>query len=153
MLQRQNACQLLEPWYRFRLEVGQDQVGRAMNDIQRMSGRFDASAEPTTVAGMTTLTGTAPVSEMQDYSQAVQAYTHGQGQLECLVDGYRPCHNAAEVVAAADYDPVGDLDNTPGSVFCAHGAGYPVQWDDVPGMAHVEYAYTPAELAALKMDD
>lgn len=153
MLRRQNACQLLEPWYRFRLEIGQDQVGRAMNDIQRMSGRFDASAEPTTVAGMTTLTGTAPVSEMQDYSQEVQAYTHGQGQLECLVDGYRPCHNAAEVVAAADYDPVGDLDNTPGSVFCAHGAGYPVQWDDVPGMAHVEYAYTPAELAALKMDD
>ncbi|MFC6260907.1 elongation factor G [Levilactobacillus fujinensis] len=150
MLQRQHACQLLEPWYQFRLEVGQDQVGRAMNDIQRMSGRFDASAEATATAGMTTLTGTAPVSEMQDYSQEVQAYTHGQGQLECLVDGYRPCHNAAEVVAGADYDPVGDLDNTPGSVFCAHGAGYPVPWDDVPGMAHVEYAYTPEALAALR---
>ncbi|WP_203640634.1 elongation factor G [Levilactobacillus andaensis] len=153
MLQRQNACQLLEPWYRFRLEVGQDQVGRAMNDIQRMNGSFDASAEPTTASGMTTLTGTAPVSEMQDYSQEVQAYTHGQGQLECLVDGYRLCHNAEEVVAAADYDPVGDLDNTPGSVFCAHGAGYPVQWDDVPGMAHVDYAYTAEVLATLETDN
>ncbi|WP_143462366.1 elongation factor G [Levilactobacillus enshiensis] len=147
MLQRQGNCQLLEPWYRFRLEVGQDQVGRAMNDIQRMSGTFDTSAEPATVAGMTTLTGTAPVAEMQDYSQTVLAYTHGQGQLECLVDGYRPCHDTEAVVAAADYDPVGDLDNTPGSVFCAHGAGYPVQWTDVPEMAHVAYAYSPEELA------
>lgn len=86
---------------------------------------------------MTTLTGIAPVSEMQNYAQEVNAYTHGQGQLECLIDGYRPCHNAEAVVVAADYDPVGDLENTPGSVFCAHGAGYPVPWDDVPAMAHV----------------
>jgi len=151
-LTRQNACQLLEPWYRFRLEVGQDQVGRAMTDIQRMSGTFETSGadETTRVPGMTVLTGTAPVTEMQDYSQEVNAYTHGQGQLECLVDGYRPCHDSEAVITAADYAPVSDLENTPGSVFCAHGAGYPVQWEDVPDMAHVPYVYSAADLAQLQ---
>ena len=149
MLREQDACQLLEPWYQFRLEIGQDQVGRAMNDIQRMHGSFETPDGTTSASGMVVLTGTAPVAEMQDYSQEVQAYTHGQGQLECLVDGYRPCHNAAEVVAAQDYAPVADLPNTPDSVFCAHGAGYPVPWDAVPGMAHVDYAYSAADLATL----
>ncbi|UIF28840.1 TetM/TetW/TetO/TetS family tetracycline resistance ribosomal protection protein [Levilactobacillus brevis] len=156
MAQAAGHAELLEPWYRFRLEVGQEQVGRAMTDIQRMHGQFDTpdtAAGTNAAAGMTVLTGTAPVSEMQGYVQEVNAYTHGQGQLECLIDGYRPCHNAAEVVAAADYDPVGDLDNTPGSVFCAHGAGYPVHWDDVPGMAHVDYAYSAADLAKLKITE
>ncbi|MFC6180762.1 elongation factor G [Lactiplantibacillus daowaiensis] len=148
MLKQQQHCQLLEPWYQFRLEVGQDQVGRAMTDIQRMNGTFEA---PVTNAatGLTMLTGTAPVAEMQDYSQAVNAYTHGQGQLECLIDGYRPCHNAADVIAAAAYQPVSDLENTPDSVFCAHGAGYPVPWDQVPQMAHCDYRYTAADLAKL----
>ncbi|WP_125545585.1 elongation factor G [Levilactobacillus lindianensis] len=146
MLRENDGLQLLEPWYRFRLEVGQDQIGRAMTDIQRMSGDFDT---PVDAGEMAVLTGTAPVTAMQDYAQEVNAYTHGKGQLECLIDGYRPCHNADEVVAAQAYDPVGDLPNTPGSVFCAHGAGYPVPWDEVPGMAHVDYAYTPAELAKL----
>jgi len=151
MAKTQDHAQLLEPWYRFRLVVGQEQVGRAMTDVQRMHGQFDTPDSTTTAgeAGMTVLTGTAPVAEMQGYIQEVNAYTHGQGQLECLIDGYRPCHNAAEVIAAQDYDPVGDLENTPGSVFCAHGAGYPVHWDDVPGMAHVDYVYTADDLAKL----
>lgn len=127
MLRQRGACQLLEPWYRFRLEVGQDQVGRAMTDIQRMNGQFDAPVANTSVATdgteLTTITGVAPVAAMQDYSQTVRAYTHGQGQLECVVDGYRPCHNADEVIADESYVPTADLENTPDSVFCAHGAG------------------------------
>lgn len=137
MLQAQQACQLLEPWYQFQLTVPTEQVGRAMTDIQRMSGDSTLSEQGTTT--MAVLVGTAPVAEMQGYTQEVHAYTHGQGQLECQVLGYRPCHNAAEVIAAANYDPVGDLENTPGSVFCAHGAGYPVHWDEVPAMAHCPY--------------
>ncbi|WP_125604692.1 elongation factor G [Lapidilactobacillus bayanensis] len=146
MLKATNHCQLLEPWYRFRLTVDQNQVGRAMNDIQRMHGELDMSTSETTnttpTALMTTLTGTAPVEQMQAYAQDVQAYTHGLGQLECVVAGYRPCHNAAAIVAATQYDPVTDLDNVPGSVFCAHGAGYLVQWDQVPQTAHVPYTYS-----------
>ncbi|BAP84627.1 elongation factor G [Paucilactobacillus hokkaidonensis JCM 18461] len=143
MLKQNDGCQLLEPWYRFRLEIGQDQVGRAINDIQRMNGSFDA---PAVNGELATITGVAPVAEMQDYTKEVRAYTHGQGQLECIIDGYRPCHNAEEVIEEMNYDPVADLDNTPGSVFCAHGAGYPVQWDDVPEAAHCEYGYSQAEL-------
>lgn len=141
MSKQANECQLLEPWYRFRLEVTQDQVGRAMNDIQKMSGSFDAPniMPDQTELTLTTITGYAPVSEMQGYAQTVNSYTHGQGQLECVVDGYRPCHNADEIIAASDYDPVSDLENTPDSVFCAHGAGYPVPWNEVPQMAHVGY--------------
>jgi len=144
MLKVQGGCQLLEPWYKFRMEIGSKQVGRAMNDIQKMSGSFDTpevSSSNQDDSEMTVLTGVAPVSEMQGYSKEVIAYTHGQGQLECIIDGYRPCHNAESVIENADYDPVSDLDNTPGSVFCAHGAGYPVHWDDVPQMAHVPYIY------------
>ena len=140
--------QLLEPWYRFRLTVDQTQVGRAMNDIQRMSGTF-ATPDAPTGSAMTTLTGIAPVAEMQNYSQTVNAYTHGQGQLECLIDGYRPCHNVDDVLATHAYDPVGDLENTPDSVFCAHGAGYPVPWQEVPEMAHCDYTYTAADLKQL----
>ncbi|MCY9806037.1 TetM/TetW/TetO/TetS family tetracycline resistance ribosomal protection protein [Lentilactobacillus senioris] len=138
MLKQRDACQLLEPWYQFRLEIGSDQVGRALNDIQKMNGTFEAPTNAGS-AEMVTIVGTAPVSEMQEYSQAVNAYTHGQGQLECVFAGYQPCHNAAEVIAATDYDPVADVANTPDSVFCAHGAGYPVKWNEVPAMAHVGY--------------
>lgn len=150
MLKKRGACQLLEPWYQFRLEINQDQIGRAMSDIERMSGSF-AAPEVTAIsgAGPTTLTGFAPVSEMQDYAQEVHAYTHGQGQLECIVAGYRPCHDAKTVMADLKYDPVADLDNTPGSVFCAHGAGYPVAWDQVPQMAHFPYVYSEADLIKL----
>lgn len=140
MMQRaQGQCQLLEPWYRFRLTVPQDQVGRAMSDVQKMSGEVNLDDAGQQQDGFATLTGVAPVSEMQAYSQTVNAYTHGKGQLESIVDGYRPCHNADEVIAKASYEPEADLENTPDSVFCAHGAGYPVKWDEVPGMAHVKY--------------
>jgi len=108
-----------------------------MSDIQKMSGEFNTPEDAGN--GMSMLTGSAPVSEMRDYPQEVNAYTHGQGQIECFVDGYRPCHNAEEIIEKYDYDPVSDLENTPGSVFCAHGAGYPVHWDDVPQMAHYPY--------------
>ncbi|ANK60573.1 elongation factor G [Loigolactobacillus backii] len=150
MLKKRGACQLLEPWYQFRLEINQDQIGRAMSDIERMSGSF-AAPEVTAISGVgpTTLTGFAPVSEMQDYAQEVHAYTHGQGQLECIVAGYRPCHDVKAVMADLKYDPVADLDNTPGSVFCAHGAGYPVAWDQVPQMAHFPYVYSAADLIKL----
>ncbi|KRO17734.1 elongation factor G [Lacticaseibacillus saniviri] len=131
-----DTAQLLEPWYQFRLVVAPDQIGRAMTDVQRMSGQFDA---PETTASNAVLTGTAPVSEMQDYAREVQAYTHGQGQLELVVAGYQPCHNAEEVIESRAYNPTGDVANTPDSVFCAHGAGYPVAWNQVPEAAHVAY--------------
>lgn len=135
-LRAQGKCQLLEPWYHFRLTIPQEEVGRAINDIQRMSGTFQLGAE---AGSATVITGTAPVATMCDYAQEVRNYTHGQGQLECVVAGYQPCHNAEEVIAAHAYDPVADLDNTPDSVFCAHGAGYPVRWDRLPEMAHFPY--------------
>lgn len=141
MLREKSACQLLEPWYQFRLIVGNDQVGRAMTDIQRLHGTFQTPTTAQMAPGFTLLTGQAPVATMQDYAQEVHAYTHGQGQLDCVVAGYQPCHNAEAVIAAAAYQPVADLANTPDSVFCAHGAGYPVAWDQVPAAAHLPYVY------------
>ncbi|MQS76164.1 elongation factor G [Companilactobacillus halodurans] len=139
MAKQEDACQLLEPWYRFRLEIPQEQVGKAMNDIQKMDGKFDAP-QINDSNSLTLLSGVAPVSSMQGYAKEVSAYTHGQGNLECIVDGYRPCHNEAEVVEKRQYQPVSDLENTPDSVFCAHGAGYPVAWDKVPGTMHLPYS-------------
>lgn len=144
MLKQYDGCQLLEPWYQFRLEVEQDQVGRAMNDIQKMNGTFDTPEVTNNQTNV--LTGIAPVSQMQGYSKQVRAYTHGQGQLECIVLGYRPCHNADEIIEEAQYQPVSDLENTPDSVFCAHGAGYPVAWDQVLQTAHLPYTYPLANL-------
>lgn len=146
-------CRVLEPWYRFRLEVPQDMVGRAMSDIQRMAGTFEmgddagagfgsgaaASTGSATDADYAVLTGECPVSEMRDYAMDVNAYTHGRGRLSCTFAGYRPCHDEERVVREAHYDPEADLENTPDSVFCAHGAGYPVKWYKVPEFAHVEY--------------
>jgi len=134
------GSQLLEPWYQFRLEVPQDQVGRAMNDIQQMNGTFE-TPEMVDGSDLTIISGTAPVATMQGYSQTVNSYTHGLGNLECVVLGYQACHNAEEIIENKDYNPVSDLENTPDSVFCAHGAGYPVPWDEVPQMAHVPYLY------------
>ncbi|KFI52699.1 elongation factor G [Bifidobacterium biavatii] len=130
-------CRLLEPWYRFRLEIPQDMIGRAMSDVQRMAGTFD----PVTTDGdYAVLEGDCPVSEMRDYAMDVNAYTHGLGRLSCTFGGYRPCHNADDVIADAAYDPESDLENTPDSVFCAHGAGYPVKWYKVPDFKHLDYA-------------
>lgn len=137
MLKQTDNCRLLEPWYRFRLSVGQDQVGRAMSDVQMMQGKLD----PETIIenDLATLTGIAPVAKMQDYAQKVSAYTHGSGQLECILEGYFPCQDQVKIVANQQYNPVADLENTPDSVFCAHGAGYPVAWHEVPKVAHVPY--------------
>lgn len=131
-------CHVLEPWYRFRLELPADQVGHAMADIQRMSGTFD----PPDNDGMTAvLEGEAPVEGMRDYAMEVNAYTHGRGSLTCVSAGYRPCHDEDAVIAAADYDPESDVENTPDSVFCAHGAGYPVKWYKVPEFMHLPFAW------------
>lgn len=129
---------LLEPWYDFCLEVGQDQVGRALNDIQYMHGKFST---PENIGDRTVITGSAPVAEMQDYAAEVRNYTHGGGNLEYVVSGYLPCHNASEIIKAKNYDPVSDLENTPNSVFCSHGAGHTVTWDQVPDAAQYPYTY------------
>ena len=127
--------QLLEPWYAFRLEVPAENIGRAMSDIQRMEGTFDPpeSGEETAV-----LTGFAPVSTMRSYPMEVVSYTRGRGHLSLTLDGYRPCHNAQEVIAAIGYEPEHDLDNPADSVFCAHGAGFVVPWDQVRSHMHVD---------------
>lgn len=128
-------CRLLEPVYVFRLEIPTEMTGRAMNDITRMHGRF---AQPEVEGEMSILTGTAPVATMQEYQQDVTAYTRGQGKLSCTLQGYEPCHNEDEVLAASTYDPELDLANPASSVFCAHGAGYIVDWYDVYDMMHVK---------------
>ena len=127
--------QLLEPWYAFRLEVPAENIGRAMSDIQRMEGTFDPpeSGEETAV-----LTGFAPVSTIRSYPMEVVSYTRGRGHLSLTLDGYRPCHNAQEVIAAIGYEPEHDLDNPADSVFCAHGAGFVVPWDQVRSHMHVD---------------
>lgn len=131
----QGACQLLEPWYRFRLGVPADKVGRALTDLQRMGADFDA---PVAEGDRAEIAGSAPASEIGSYALEVSAYSGGRGRLFLEYAGYRPCHNAEQVIADAAYDPVADLANTPDSVFCSHGAGYNVAWDQVPAQAHVE---------------
>ena len=125
---------LLEPWYAFRLELPAAQLGRALNDVQQMGGE----AEPPEALGEeAVLTGQAPVAAMGDYAKELAAYTRGQGRLSLRPAGYRPCGDPETVAAALGYDPERDVENTPDSVFCAHGAGYTVKWSDVPAQAHV----------------
>ena len=119
---------LLEPYYAFRLTVPPEQIGRAISDIRAKSGSFDPPVE---TPGGTLLQGRAPVSELRDYARDVAAYTRGRGRLSCEVAGYFPCHNTEAVVAALAYDPAADLENTPDSVFCSHGAGITIPWDQV----------------------
>lgn len=132
---RKAKSQLLEPYYEFRLEMPSEQVGRSMTDIQKMLGEFDP---PKTEGEMTVLTGSAPVVTMRDYQKEVISYTSGRGRLSCTLKGYYPCHNQEEVVEAVGYDPEADLENPTGSVFCAHGAGFVVNWDQVEEYMHVE---------------
>ena len=132
---RKAKSQLLEPYYEFRLEVPSEQVGRSMTDIQKMLGEFDP---PKTEGEMTVLTGSAPVVTMRDYQKEVISYTSGRGRLSCTLKGYYPCHNQEEVVEAVGYDPEADLENPTGSVFCANGAGFVVNWDQVEDYMHVE---------------
>lgn len=142
MMQADNL--LLEPWYTFTLRVPQNMVGRAMTDIQRMSGSF----EPPDIQGeFASLSGEAPAASMRGYAAEVTAYTNGRGQLSCTIAGYRVCHNSETVIAESGYDPERDTQNPPDSVFCAHGAGYTVKWYEVPAHAHIDsgYARTPAQ--------
>ena len=125
---------LLDPWYRFRLELPQEMLGRALSDVQRMGGE---SAAPQIEDGLAVVEGAAPVSEMRDYAMDVNAYTHGEGRLALMFGGYRECHDEQTVVDGAGYDPEADLEHTPDSVFCAHGAGYTVKWYKVPEFCHV----------------
>jgi len=126
---------LLEPWYRFILTVPTESVGRAITDIRAMGGEFD-SPEP--MGGFSVLKGTVPASELGDYAQTVAAYTQGKGRLQTAMNGYAPCHNTEAVLEATGYDPEADLENTPDSVFCAHGAGFHVKWNQVPEYMHLE---------------
>ncbi len=129
---------LLEPYYRFRLEVPYLEVGRAISDIVAMGGVHDAPKE---CGGQTVITGTAPVLAMADYAVEVAAYTRGRGRLSCRVEGYQPCRNVETVIAERAYDPEADLENTPDSVFCAHGAGFVVKWKDVPSYMHLDTGF------------
>ena len=132
---RKAESALLEPYYDFRLEVPADMIGRGMADIQRMCGEF----QPPQIEGETAvLTGSAPVVTMRDYQNEVISYSRGMGRLFCTLKGYFPCHNQEEVVQAFCYDPEADLENPTGSVFCAHGAGFVVNWDQVEEYMHVE---------------
>lgn len=131
---------LLEPWFSFRLEVPTENLGRAMSDITRMNGSFEA---PETEGNNSVLTGSVPVASMGDYGKEVASYTKGHGRLSCTLKGYEPCHNPEEVMAEIGYDPEADVVNPTGSVFCAHGAGFQVSWDQVPEYAHVESGWKP----------
>ncbi len=131
----QAKSRLLEPWYRFTLTVPTETVGRAITDVRAMGGEFEA---PEASGSLSTLTGLIPASELGDYADTVAAYTQGRGRLQTAMEGYRICHNEAAVIAAAAYDPEADLDNTPDSVFCAHGGGFTVKWRDVPAYMHLD---------------
>ncbi len=134
---------LLEPWYAFRLDIPQTAVGRAMTDLQRMGAEM---TPPEHSGDRAVLTGSAPVSALREYPQEVTAYTHGLGQFTCTPDGYRPCREQEAVVEAMAYDPEADLENTPDSVFCDHGAGFVVKWHQVPQMMHLpSVLQTPEE--------
>ena len=132
---RGSGVQLLEPWYEFTLTLPADCLGRAMADVQRMCGSFEP---PVTLGDAVTLTGRLPVATARGYAREIAAYTHGLGRWAVLPAGYDACHNAEEVLADFSYDPDADVGNPADSVFCSHGAGYLVRWDEVPAKAHVD---------------
>ena len=126
---------ILEPWYDFTLTLPAEQIGRAITDIRAMSGEFDS---PETHGSLSTLKGIVPASELKDYADQVAAYSQGKGRLQIALHGYAPCHNQPQVIAEYGYDPEADLENTPDSVFCAHGAGFTVKWNKVWDYMHLE---------------
>ena len=130
-----SGCTLLEPYYKFRIELPSAYTGRAMNDLQNRSAVFeiDEAGENTTV-----IVGRAPVATLGDYTRELISYTRGEGRIFCTADGYEPCHNQDEIVEQSGYDPEADLENTPHSVFCAHGAGFTVRWDEVDSYKHLD---------------
>ena len=128
---------LLEPVYSFRIELPEENVGRAMADIQKRSGSF---GQPEIIKGKAVLTGEVPVSEVANYQSELLSYTKGKGRMACTFEGYRPCHNAEEVIERLGYDPEADTENPAGSVFCSHGAGFVVDWREVEQYMHLEPA-------------
>lgn len=153
----QARSRLLEPYYAFRLEVPPEQLGRAISDVRLRSGSFDAPEE---AGNMTLLRGRVPVTEFDDYAQEMASYTGGRGRLSLEPAGYGPCHNPDAVIAAADYDPEADLENTPDSVFCAHGGGFPVKWNRVAEYMHLPGCLekprdeeAPARRRCIRLDD
>jgi predicted RNA-binding protein with PIN domain len=126
---------LLEPWYSFTISTPTEAIGRAITDVRTMGGEFDP---PENLGEISILKGLLPASELGDYAQTLAAYTQGRGHLQISLHGYLPCHNAEEVIEQAAYDPEADLENTPDSVFCAHGAGFTVKWDQVKEYMHLE---------------
>ena len=152
----QAKSRLLEPYYAFRLEVPPEQLGRAISDVRLRSGSFDAPEE---AGDMTLLRGRVPVTEFDDYAQEVASYTGGRGRLSLEPAGDGPCHNPDAVIAAADYDPEADLENTPDSVFCAHGGGFPVKWNRVaeymhlPGCLEKPREDAPVRRRCIRLDD
>ncbi len=126
---------LLEPWYDFALTLPTEQIGRAISDIRAMGGQFDA---PESQGTASILKGRIPASELGDYADQLAAYTQGRGQLQVTLRGYGPCHNTEKVVAETGYDPEADMENTPDSVFCAHGAGFTVKWNQVREYMHID---------------
>ena len=131
---------LLEPWYAFTLTVPTEQIGRAISDIRAMSGEFDP---PETLDTVSVLSGLVPAAELKDYADQVAAYTQGRGQLQLTLHSYAPCHNARQIIEEAAYDPEADLENTPDSVFCDHGAGVTVKWNQVSEFMHLDSGYRP----------
>ena len=129
------GCTLLEPFYKFRLEIPTSMMGRAMNDLQARSATY---AQESATEEIAVITGRGPVSTLHDYTREVIAYTRGTGRLFCTSDGYEPCHNAEEIIESVGYDPEADLENTPHSVFCAHGAGVVVPWQEVDAHKHLD---------------
>ncbi len=126
---------LLEPWYDFALTCPTEQIGRAITDIRAMGGEFDA---PESAGSLSTLKGQVPAAEVKDYTETLAAYTQGKGRLQLTLSGYAPCHNTAAVLAETGYDPEADLENTPDSVFCGHGAGFTVKWNEVKDYMHLD---------------
>ena len=126
---------LLEPWYDFTLTCPTEQIGRAITDIRAMGGEFDA---PEAEGSLSTLSGQVPAAEVKDYADTLAAFTQGRGRLALTLSGYAPCHNTEAVLAERCYDPEADLENTPDSVFCAHGAGFTVKWNEVKDYMHLE---------------
>ncbi len=141
---RKAKCVLLEPYYSFRLEVPAENIGRAMADMQRLCAKCSLP-EITAGGEMNLLKGSGPVATLQDYQRECTAYTKGRGRFMAIPDGYRPCHNQEEVVAAIGYNPESDILNPTGSVFCDHGAAVYVDWQQVDQMAHVDSGYRIAD--------
>ena len=149
----QTQSVILEPWYDFVLTLPTPQVGRAITDIRAMGGQFDP---PEALGGLSTLRGCLPAAELGDYPDQLAAYTQGKGRLQIALRGYQPCHDPEKVIAEAAYDPEADIENTPDSIFCAHGAGYNVKWNQVKAHMHLESGLkqeAPPQLITRNLDE